>query len=501
MERLKLGGHISIESDSGNIRVLDHNTITHLLEELVITIGLDRLVSKASPINAGKTYYQGAFGRDYQYRFYTDRDGKQLVTVYLLNLSSAEKAALSSDSFVLPVYSSDFMGLDSSKLVGYATARINPTAATKEGHIIPISGAMLGNNKQHGLSWRFEAGTVEGTFNTVAVGINVVDDNYCAGVGLSRSLDLKSILGGDNYNAYDYFIMPNVRSQDGTVVWTGTNEILLGGKDSSYYSVARSVLNLDTGVLTDLESSDPRYGLDLYNPAEQTQYVFGDWLLHGRVLPTYRSYNTVEAINIKTKETRTVFSSSYSVRGFFEYNGYLYICGQQTADDTFTALAYDSTLTAVSAQNITVTLPNSWTYSTCGIFPYGSNFLLEHGSTQDNKDPSNAQCLIFSDPTDIENSVIGVLPGIQPTCITFINGEPFFFDSGINNKDNYFEEGLSHQYAIGGGSTQAIGQNGLKFTTSGMFGNLLSFKVYNEDMTISAGDGVKVTYYYGFESE
>lgn len=498
----KYSGCFSIETDSGNIQILDHNTITTLFEEIVATVGVDQLVSKASPINAGKTYFEGACGKNANRKAWSDDGGKQLITVYLLNLSPAEKAALSSDTYILPIYSSDFLSIDQNKIVGYATARVNPLASNKEGHIIPHSGALLVNNRRHGLAWRFEAGSVSGTFNTIAVGLNCIDSNYLAGVRLARSLDLKSILGGDYENAYDYFMIPNVKNTDGTVVWTGEDEILLGGKTSSDYNVARVILNLATGELTSLDISDVRYGLELYKASETMQYVFGDYLITCTSTPTYRSGNTVYATNINTGSKNSVYYSSYCVQGFFTYNGYLYACGQNTASSEFTAYAYDSSMNSVSSANLTMTLPSSWSYSECIILPYGSNYILVHSTDTSYIKPSEAQTLVFTNPENIGGSIIGVLPGIQPTCCITYNNDPYFFDSENHNSNqsdyDRFEESLYYSY-MNGSDTTNIKQNGLKFYTLGMFGNLFSFKTYDEDMEISAGDGIKVSYWYTFD--
>ena len=486
MDKLGLHGYIKIVSDSGKLNTEVENAITDLFAEVVAHKGIDLDFVLSSPIEAGQTHLL-TNGVAQAGSLYNSRENnKYNVTVYLLNLSAAEKAALSSDSTVLPIYSSSKLALDQSKIVGYATANIT-ASGNKEGYLIPMSGTNLMTYKKHGLQFRWDAGVLSGSFNCVAIGMDVMKDaNIYNGVSLYRGLESNNYLAND-YPARGYFMIPNVKSADGTVVWTAANEILLGGHSDSDYTKARYVLNLDTGEQTAIDPNDVRYDIPLPEAKNGNQAVFGDYWVYQR-RSSYYDYN------IKTK---SYDDKSGSYCGFFIKDGYLYIHSDYNdTNKTLTFYAYNTNMQRVSAADITITIPSElYDRSYLRIYNCGSKYLLAKLDTSStNGYPTPLTCaLLFTNLQNIGGSITDILPKVYAPCCIWYDGQPYFFTSG--DSDGSDLSNTSHYFASGGSSTSFTKQ-GLRFCSLGMFGNMFSYKVYDTDQQIPTGDGLRLQYNY-----
>lgn len=165
-----MGGVILVETESG--KTLNHikNQVTILLEELLAAWGLGSFYSGNSCIEAGQDFVFSPISNSSGIpNFYYNKDA--LITVYLLNLSAEERAALSKNSTILPVYDSTFE-IDPNKIVGFATATYSATEA-KQGYLIPLTGTTLANVRRHGLKFQWDTGVLSGTYNAIAIGFNV----------------------------------------------------------------------------------------------------------------------------------------------------------------------------------------------------------------------------------------------------------------------------------------------------------------------------------------
>ena len=479
-----MGGVILVETESGRELAKVKNTVTNLLEEYVAAQSLGFMYAGNSAIEAGENFVFSPIAHDnYGLTFYPNADS--LITVYLLNLSEAEKAALNKSSNILPVYDGEF-NIDSSKIVGYATATYT-AKEPKQGYLIPTTGTTLANPRCHGLKFQWDTGVLSGTYNAIAIGFNVTKYPY-SGVSIYRGLETNNKVLGENASD-GYMIKPGIKSSDGSIVITGENEILLG--DSSATQYGRKILNLVTGEVTFLASDDIRYGFPLVK-AYFPQLCTGNYFV-------YSDGSSLYQLDLSTK-SKSKIATGYDC---FIYNGYVYSRYNTT---TYRAYALN-TLTYASSKNLTIAnmnfppafleSKNSYAY---GISNIGDNYLLTYRynyGTNDSMSYPYMMALICSNPSDIAGSIIEIVPYLNTFNGSVIAGKKVFFNY-IFPHSAIYQNNYYYRNSAGTGSIN-FKKNGVKMTTEGLYGNLLSFKTFDTDQQIPTGEGLKLTYYYTFE--
>ena len=479
-----MGGVILVETESGRELAKVKNTVTNLLEEYVAAQSLGFMYAGNSAIEAGENFVFSPIAHDSNgMTFQPNADS--LITVYLLNLSEAEKAALNKSSNILPVYDGEF-NIDSSKIVGYATATYTATEP-KQGYLIPTTGTTLANPRRHGLKFQWDTGVLSGTYNAIAIGFNVTKYPY-SGVSIYRGLETNNKVLGENASA-GYMIKPGIKSSDGSIVITGENEVLLG--DSSATQYGRKILNLVTGEITLLSSDDARYGFPLVK-SYYPQLCTGNYFV-------YSDGSTLYKVDLSTKSKSSV-ATGYDC---FIYNGYVYSRYNTT---TYRAYALN-TLTYTSSKNLTIAnmnFPSSFLESKSsyayGISSIGDKYLLTYRynySTSDTRAYPYMMALICSNPSDIAGSIIEIVPYLNTFNGSVIAGKKVFFNY-IFPHSAVYQNKYYYRNSAGTGS-QEVYKNGVKMTTEGLYGNLLSFKTFDTDQQIPTGEGLKLTYYYTFE--
>jgi hypothetical protein len=486
MNSLKLKGKIRVSTDSGILSDVE-NTVTGLFEDLVAAGTVDHLFVGSHPVELGKTFIVHSTPMPTSSYANFANSAHSLFTVYLLNLSQAERQALKKTSHLLPVYDGSFE-IDSSKVVGYANAY--PATAGKKGYVQPLETDFLVNYRRHGLMFKWDADVLSGTYNTIAVGMNVMSNNRFAGICMFMGLESANQALGEAAPS-GYLLRPGVKTADGSLVLTNDNEILLG--DSASTQTARKVMNLQTGVITILETTDPRYDFPLYN-ARFAQLVCGDYLV------VEKTAGQVYRVALKTKEETSVASNSY---GCFLYDGYLYV---KYSGNIFRA--YDATtFTLTTAKNIeqkNMNIPTEFLESISNynlrVTNIGDKYLLSFtrvftasGIEQFN---DNQKAIICTDIMDVANSIVDIVPNVNTNCGCVIGGDFYFFNNLIPNPLTYRN---TFQYHDSTGAAKTVKQDGTKMCRSGMYGNLFSFHTYEEDQEIPEGKDLKLEYYYTFE--
>ena len=473
----------------GKIKVLQggktksdvENQVTELWEEVVATAAFDYLYVGSSAIEAGHSFLLSPIVVNTQ--GYADYSSYQnyLITVYLLNLTTEEKAALSKKSNLLPVYASDFT-IDPSKIVAYATATYT-AENEKQGVVGALSGVNLGNHRRHGLKFTWSAGSISGEYNTIAVGFNVMNDPY-NGCAVFRGVEINNVALGEVAPG-GYMACPNIKSADGSIVITKENEILIGGSDKNNF--ARNVYNLVTGEITPLESSDYRYDFPLGLAVKPQMVVNGNFLLVDS--------STLYRVDVTEKSRRVLASTGYDC---FVYNGYLY-----SRYSTTLYKAYSLTdFSAVSSADLTIANMNfpaeflaGETYFIQTISPLGDNFLVsyryDYTSSRTGTIMTAARALVCSNPEDIQGSIIEILPFVNSSHGEIINNTRYFFTHFIPNSS----ASKSHYKVLG----TVYLKKGFKYTADGMFGNLLSYHTYANNQIIDTTQNFELEYYYTFE--
>lgn len=484
MSSIKLKGRIRVSSDNGVLSDVE-NTVTAFYEDLVAAGTIDGLLVGSQPVELGKIFIAHNTPNQNSSMASFTVSPYSLFTVYLLNLSKAERAALKKTSHLLPVYDGSFE-IDSSKVVGYANAY--PISAGKKGYVQPLETDFLVNYRRHGLMFKWDADVLSGTYNTIAVGMNVMNDRF-AGICMFMGLESNNQAIGEAAPS-GYILRPGVKTADGSLVLTAENEILLGGSDST--QTARKVFNLTTGVISILETTDPRYDFPLY-PSRFSQVVCGDYLV------VEKSQGNVYRLNLKTKEETSIGSGF----GCFMYNGMLYLRYNTTLFRAYNpeTFALDTSKSiSIANMNFPTEFLESVSNYYMRVVNLGDKFLVSFArsfTTSGMDSFSDTQkAIICTDIMNVSDSIVDIVPNINTSCCAELGGIYYFFNNHIPNP---FIFRNTFRFPDGAGSYKDFRQEGAKVCRSGMYGNLFSFHTYEEDQEIPQGKDLKLEYYYTFE--
>lgn len=480
-----MNGVIVIETESGKEISRVKNTVTKCWEEFIAAMGIDGFYAGMSAIEAGQNFVFSPISQTGNNGLSYYQNSDSLLTIYLLNLSEAEKAALTKDSNNLPVYDSE-LNIDSSKIVGYATATYTATES-KQGYLIPMENTNLINPRRHGLKFKWDTGVLSGTYNAIAIGFNVLKRPY-NGMCIYRGLETNNKVLGES-SPDGYMIKPGVKNSDGSIVITGENEILLG--DSTAVDKGRKILNLATGETTLLSSDDVRYNFPLvkgYYP----QLCSGNYFV-------YSNLSNLFKVDISTKSQTSVGTGT----DCFIYNGYIY---SKYSNTIYRAYTLDN-ITYTSSKNLTIAnmkIPSEFLESNngyyFGISSVGNKYLVCYRynySTISSYSYPLMKAFICSDPTNIAGSITEMIPFLNTFNGCEILGKKVFFNQVIPHSIAYNNQ-YTYLNSAGTGSV-IVAKNGLKMTTEGLYGNMMSFKVFDENQQIPTGEGLKITYFYTFE--
>lgn len=486
---MQFKGKIKVLDSKDNVLVDVQNTIAKLFEEMVATGGIDSIYSACNPKEMGESYISSKtpFIDSNGYRSMSIFKHEPL-TVYFLNLDDAEIKALSNNSNVLPVYNSSFE-LDESKIVGYAYP-ISAATGSKQGYSEELSGITLINPRRHGQKFRWDANVMSGSYNCIAVGLNVMYSRF-PGVALYRGLDCNNTVIGDSAST-GYMIRPGVKNSDGSVVITSDTQILVG--DGTSPSKGRRLIDLVTGEVTLLSSTDAAYDFPLLD-AKYTQQVVGDYLL-------YDSGNTINRMNIATKAQTSMGTGN----GGFLYNGFYYVRAdydytyfKKYNTSTWSSTTNDLDLTNMNVPDVLMSkisnprfsitqLDDTHYLGTC----YNTSYFGYPNSNYGEKICG----VIFTDITNISGSIVKFLPNLDSCNGCLINGKYYFFSNNILvsnvNKNKYIYRNSSN-------TEVTVDKKGVKFTTEDLCGNMFSFHTFETPQQIPAGEAIKLEYYYTFE--
>ena len=409
-------------------------------------------------------------------------DDDNNLCVYLLNLTEADKASLSAASQVLPIYTPGSFTIDSSKIVGWASLDRSSIQA-KQGILSRRAPETILDPKQSSIAWEWAVGKATGTFNCIAIGVNVVNTaSYLYnGLCIFRGLENNDIFAGDP-NPSGYYARPGISGI------TSATEILLGGTTTN--GMARIKYDMVSKIRTELQPTDAAYDFKL-SKSDASQVIIGNKLFYIK-----DSYIWVYDTVAKTHTNTNIYPSKSWI---FTYNGYLYAPGSAS-----TCYAYDiSTYANVSAQNKTITdmlgIPSTdafynpltassyRTFNYWKIGNYGStgNFIISFDYSDRNYKRAFVVSNLFA-----ANSIVAMLPRVSSTAAYTINSEIVVFE--YNAQDNLI------QYINGLTATQYSGFGSYGTKWSKFFGNMISFKVYDTPQTIAADEVAKVEYAYTY---
>ncbi len=470
------------------------NNLTKLFKNIILGGSISNLLTSLSGSEAGLITISTPF------RFnagssninFNSVNKDSLPVIYLLNLTSEEQAALSEDMVKNPLLTPSLV-LETEKLVGWASFDYVGTES-KRGTLYPQSNYLFNSSViddgKFGITLNWSPGKLNGTFNTVVLGTNIMVDKL-TGAAMCKGIDSANPAINEAAAAGD-FLCPNVQTVDG-VIMTGSDEILLG--DGASPSTARRVLNLITGEVKEISSSDPRYNAYLFS--EPHTYIGG-----GKILFQEGQYTKVLNYNgTSTSANKTLSSSS---TGFAISNNKIYIKNRTQSSCIFNAYNLE-TLNADSSSDITVNLDTSvfgTDFRNIYLSNFMGNFLLINQTNADVV-PANIPVhgYIFSNISDPMNSFLGTYNGnigsdiiAKDTSGSITKHFYMIFRQFRNNANN-----TSSDYIFNpNGTTTSVVRNGCKLVFPGYYGQVLTYSILSSPITINDTQGLALNYMFNF---
>ena len=457
-----------IETKNGKQTVY-HNATTTLFNRLILGAGIGSLISSNQGENLGipkNLTPQRSVSNSSTYGYNNDYINNTLC-LYLLNLSEEEITTLkTTNNKTLPFIKNGV--IDNSKIVGYAKANYNATVE-KEGTLKVVGGKVALAPDIFGIGFKWEAGKLNGTYNTMVLGVSKDSFENC--FGCEKKISYGNVLLGETSTS-SYYLAPNVQKADGTSLTIG-GEILVG--DGSTPDKARKVIDFTNNTITELSVGDERYGIQLYDKPHQG-------LRNGAII--LQNSTSVQIINVENGETIKSISSTkgYILTG----NHYL----TKTGSSTVTLKAYNRDTDAAEGAS-DVTLTTSLLSGTLGdyyISNYGQNYVLWN---------SNGNGIEFSDYNNVDSSYVSGFITDDTTETGFCGSEYSLNNYVIFGVSRYTVKDTSNDGNFNPSGTKTIvPRKALCVRTPASTGQILSYAFPVAPVTIAENEGYELDYYF-----
>lgn len=457
-----------IETKNGKQTVY-HNATTTLFNRLILGEGIGTIISSNQAENIGipkNTTPQRNVSSNSNYGYSNDYINNTLC-LYLLNLTEEEKTALqTTNNKTLPFIKNGV--IDNSKIVGYAKANYNATVE-KEGSLKVVGGKIALTPDIFGIGFKWEAGKLNGTYNTMVLGVSKDSFENC--FACEKKISYGNTLLGETSTG-SYYLAPNVKKADSTYL-TQSSEILVG--DGSTPKRARKVIDFANNTITELAVGDVRYGIQLYDKPHQA-------LRNGAII--LQDSSTVKIINVENGAT--IKNINYIKGYILTSNHYL----TKTDSSTVTLKAYNrETDAAEGASDVTLTTNLlSGSLGDYYISNYGQNYVLWN---------SDGHGIEFSDYNNIDSSYVSGFITDDTTETGFCGSE--------SNVDNYMIFGVS-RYSVKesandgnfnpSGVKSSVPRKALCVRTPESTGQILSYAFPAAPVTIAENEGYEIDYYF-----
>lgn len=452
-----------IETKNGKQTVY-HNTTTTLFNRLILGEGIGTIISSNQGENLGipKNYTpQRNVPSNTDYGIETNANNNTLC-LYLLNLSAEEIETLkTTNNKTLPFIKNGV--IDNTKIVGYAKANYNATVE-KEGTLKVVDGKSALAPDIFGIGFKWEPGKLNGTYNTMVLGVSKDTFENC--FACEKKISYGNKLLGETSTS-SYYLAPNVKKSDGTVLTT-ENQILVGNGSSIGY--ARKVLDFSENTITDLSEEDVRYGIRLYDKPHQP-------LRDGVII--MQDHSTVKLINVENSSTikSITYTSGYILTG----NHYL----TKTGSSTVSLKAYNrDTDVAEGANDVTLTTSLlTGTLDEYYISNYGQNYVLW------NRDGNGIE---FSDYNNIDSSYVSGFMTDDEIETGFCSSGNIIFGVSRYSAKNLSNDGNFNP----SGTKTSVPRKALCVRTPASTGQILSYAFPVAPVTIAENEGYELDYYF-----
>lgn len=442
---LKLQGFVEIEliSTKDNVRRTYKNTITKGGKQYLLDKSAGRMLEMAADA-FGMSVCSNVLAKVGTNEQYPISGGQNFqnraITNVLLNLGD-EATGLSETSTYINVFDSTLT--TASKVVGYANNNVVPTSNGKEGAIDYTKGEYVIDPYTVCKRWKYDAGVATGTIDTIAMmPASCIKTNNGDGVQFSKCLD-KINQQYANYTSMSTGFLP-----PGIPGYTANDEILLNYTQDGK---SKHKFNLTTGVVTDLEDTDPFFvignGLngmsDVYDIKLIGQYLYVLDLFKGQMsgndAPRVTVYDTAASMAQKAqfKCNYKVTYEYYRSAKFLYYNNILYVT---TYSDRVVAgraklwtlskganAWFSSAGTADTSFEAICTIPSSMIADYVAFGNYGSNYIMYvlsrlDGVTDYKYTGYKAIGYVFTSMADIGGTIVDIVDGINPNSICYSAG-------------------------------------------------------------------------------
>lgn len=490
---------LEVRSADGVTKKVYENTVTDIGLLAMLAQSAGRLMTRPAAIGFGEWLLSSGFSYANRYGVTddaTDSGGQQPsplynwnkevggLTAYLLNVPST--TTLSSSSTFLPVYNSSF-NFVAANVIGYANVdRQVASTNTLNGVATTIASNVWTDDTGAYAQWEFPLSQANGTFNTVAIGANVMNNRY-AGFALFKGINPSDYANNSGANSpiYPAFFPPNLGSLTGA-------STLLGCLDGS--GTVSSSFDLDTGVWTTLASGALGKGIPL--PAAGSAVVYDSTTTSAYYLGSVSGgYATLYAVNTSTGAVTTLASSitvGEDPLSVFLYNGYIYV--PSNAQTHFTA--YTTGGVATSSANLPISslnLPSDFAPSTTTLTTQNTYVM---GPT-----PTNFHVSGPNGAITVTNIV-----ACSTTIVDILCGYPLasVYAEGTSGKDMgilstiFPDDGVLMHVGDGSATATFLANVPYPVISRGYHGNMISFVTLSAAQTKTSSDIVTLTYGYQF---
>jgi len=521
---LKLQGFVEIEliSTKDNVRRTYKNTITkggkqyllaksagRMLEMAADAFGMSVCSNVLSKVGTNAQYPISG-GQNFQNR---------AITNVLLNLGE-EATGLSETSTYINVFENTLT--TASKVIGYANNNVVPTSNGKEGAIDYTKGEYVVDPYTVCKRWKYDAGVATGTIDTIAMmPAACIKTNNGDGVQFSKCLD-KINQQYINYESMSTGFLP-----PGIPGYTANDEILLNYTQDGK---SKHKFNLTTGVVTDLEDTDPFFVISTSSVCDikligQYLYVLDRLnITEQYVKPRVTVYDTAASM-----EQKAQFECSYLQRyeymssfKFLYYNDVLYVTNYShrvvagrakiwTLSKGANAW-FSSAGTAAQNYNDICTLPAGMVADYVAFGNYGSNYIMYVASRLDGVENFRytgykAIGYVFTSMSDIGGTIVDIVDGINPNSIPYAAGANLGwlrigFDKYNTNFASYFGDTYDYTdktkivYNNSDTVTMNMQDRGVFWTADKWWTNVISFVKLQTPIEKQDTDIMYVSYGY-----
>lgn len=472
------------------------NQITNAGFDLGFTRGLGTLLKTGGDL-FGQLYTIDSFmGYRYANQY---RTNESALNIGLLNIGNS-KNNLNMSSSIANFYNSEFNSLDN--VIGYAGINLTPSG-NKEGKLSFSRGQSVAAGYTRSIGWEFPVNVAGGTFDVAVLTSNgILNTPYptVGGVATYKCIDKVNVFDSSFVSMSTAYCPPGVTGV------TSNSEILLnfnnGVSDKWKY-------NISTGEITQVEDGTP-----FFTPIDIN---IDDWFIEGTYLYTITHASTSAKVKVWDITTQTQIDSfSVSAQSntyaehykFLSYNGNVYVTMNSINDSSSATRRcwtlskgssgfYSSATSGTSIQEtIGITLPSGLPVNQVAIGNYGGNYIVYIGDTG----------VIVSDITNIQSSIIDVVPFVYPSVVGYgsgfisigapgANDGQYTGTSTINNTDS-----LWLVNGTGSSNTVSLFESGIMLMTNKHWGTMTSYFIFSSPITKSDDEIMTAGWVYGFTS-